>query len=94
MQRIDFTKLLGFDAVSDRISGNVDFQDQAISTTLGAKVGPIEPSDPMLAPAPEGIDFQDEVIRAKLGAKVGQGETANQPRRRGGAVAARPDNLR
>jgi hypothetical protein len=75
MQSIDFTKLLGFDAVSDRISGNVDFQDQAISTTLGAKVGPIEPSDPMLAPAPEGIDFQDEVISAKLGAKVGQGET-------------------
>ncbi len=37
--RIDFSKLLGFDAVSDRIAGSVDFQDETISARLGAKVG-------------------------------------------------------
>ncbi len=38
--KIDFSKLFGFASVSDRISGSVDFQDQAVSTMLGAKVGP------------------------------------------------------
>ena len=36
---IDFSKLLGFDAVNDQISGSVDFQDETISAKLGAKVG-------------------------------------------------------
>jgi hypothetical protein len=36
---IDFSKLLGFDAVSDQISGSVDFQDEPIGAKLGAKVG-------------------------------------------------------
>ena len=40
--KIDFAKLLGFDAVSDQISGSVDFQDEAIGAKLGAKVGPPE----------------------------------------------------
>jgi len=70
MQKIDFSKLLGFASVSDRISGSVDFQDQAVSTTLGAKVGPIEPTGEFIA-APNGIDFQDETFNARLGAKVG-----------------------
>jgi hypothetical protein len=51
---IDFSKLFGFAAVSERISGCVDFQDQAIGTTLGAKVGPIEPGgEPMLVDVPD-----------------------------------------
>ena len=37
--KIDFAKLLGFDAVSDQISGSVDFQDETIGAKLGAKVG-------------------------------------------------------
>ena len=37
--KIDFAKLLGFDAVSDQISGVVDFQDETIGAKLGAKVG-------------------------------------------------------
>jgi hypothetical protein len=36
---IDFSKLLGFDAVNDQISGSVDFQDETIGAKLGAKVG-------------------------------------------------------
>ena len=39
---IDFSKLLGFDAVNDQISGSVDFQDETISAKLGAKVGTVE----------------------------------------------------
>ena len=37
--KIDFAKLLGFDTVSDQISGSVDFQDETIGAKLGAKVG-------------------------------------------------------
>jgi hypothetical protein len=29
--KIDYAKLLGFAAVSDRLSGDVDFQDETIS---------------------------------------------------------------
>jgi hypothetical protein len=45
--KIDFAKLLGFDAVSDQISGSVDFQDETIGAKLGAKVGQVE--DPPVA---------------------------------------------
>jgi hypothetical protein len=37
--KIDYAKLLGFDALSDQISGSVDFQDENIEAKLGAKVG-------------------------------------------------------
>jgi hypothetical protein len=50
--KIDFSKLFGFASVSDRITGSVDFQDEAIST-LGAKVGPVEPITPLCADAPD-----------------------------------------
>jgi hypothetical protein len=39
MQKIDFTKLLGFDAVSDELSEGIDFQDEAFEAKLGAKIG-------------------------------------------------------
>jgi hypothetical protein len=37
--KIDYAKLLGFEAVAKQISGGVDFQDETISAKLGAKVG-------------------------------------------------------
>ena len=37
--QIDFSKLLGFDAVRDQLSAGVDFQDDTIGAKLGAKVG-------------------------------------------------------
>jgi hypothetical protein len=37
--KIDYAKLLGFDAVGDHVSDGVDFQDETISARLGAKVG-------------------------------------------------------
>jgi hypothetical protein len=36
---IDFAKLMGFALVADRRPGKVDFQDEAVSARLGAKVG-------------------------------------------------------
>ena len=39
IQKIDFTKLLGFDAVSDELSEGIDFQDETMGAKLGAKVG-------------------------------------------------------
>jgi hypothetical protein len=38
-EKIDFAKLLGFDGLSEQISGSVDFQDETLNAKLGAKVG-------------------------------------------------------
>ena len=37
--KIDLTKLLGFAAVSEEVSGRVDFKNAAVDAKLGAKVG-------------------------------------------------------
>ena len=39
LDKIDYSKLLGFDSVRDRISGSVDFRDETVAAALGAKVG-------------------------------------------------------
>ena len=43
MQKIDYAKLLGFNAVSDKLSDGIDFQDDTLGDKLGAKVGRPEP---------------------------------------------------
>jgi hypothetical protein len=48
---IDYTKVLGFDGVSDRISGSIDLQDETIGPKLGAKVGDGEPAGARVTPA-------------------------------------------
>ena len=83
--RLDFTKLLGFDSVADQLSNGVDFQDETVGAKLGAKVGQ-EADEPKRASLnftkllgfdsvadrlSDGIDFHEETIGAKLGAKVG-----------------------
>jgi hypothetical protein len=40
IKKIDFTKLLGFETVSDQVSGSLDFQDETVAAKLGAKIGP------------------------------------------------------
>jgi hypothetical protein len=65
-EKLDITKLLGFDTVATESAGRLDFQDETLSDKLGAKVGPPEPGGPAL--------FQDDNFAAKLGAKVGQPE--------------------
>jgi hypothetical protein len=37
--KIDFTKLLGFEGVSEQLSNGVDFQNETMDAKLGARVG-------------------------------------------------------
>ena len=50
VSEIDYSKLLGFEAIGDEIAGNVDFQDERVAAKLGAKVG----ADPVNPGAPTG----------------------------------------
>lgn len=38
-QKIDFSKLLGFQVMSEELSERVDFRDETFAGRLGAKVG-------------------------------------------------------
>jgi len=40
--RIDFTKLLGFQTVSEQSARGIDFKDETIGARLGAKVGGVD----------------------------------------------------
>lgn len=71
-RRIDYSKLLGFDAVTQELAEGVAFQNDAVSARLGAKVG--EPNGPVGDKATARRLFRSDAISAKLGAKVG-GET-------------------
>jgi len=42
---IDFARLLGFETVSDHLSGTIDFKNETIGDKLGAKIG-FEPGAP------------------------------------------------
>jgi hypothetical protein len=85
LHTLDFTRLLGFSSVADRLSNGVDFQDETLGAKLGAKIG-LEPEpvkhgaldftqllgfEAVADKLSAGVDFQDETISAKLGAKVG-----------------------
>ena len=37
--QLDFTKLLGFEGVSEQLSNGVDFQNETMDAKLGARVG-------------------------------------------------------
>ncbi len=37
--KIDFSKLLGFQVMSEKLAGHIDFQDETFAGRLGAKVG-------------------------------------------------------
>jgi hypothetical protein len=39
--KMDYSKLLGFDTVSDQLENGIDFRDATIGAKLGAKVGPV-----------------------------------------------------
>ena len=53
MQKIDFSKLLGFNTLSAETSAT-DFTDATVAAKLGAKVGA-----EILGSPTKGIDFQD-----------------------------------
>jgi hypothetical protein len=70
---IDFTKLLGFDTVSQELSAGIDLQGETLGDKLGAKVGPLEPGPS------RAVDFQNETFAGKLGAKMGPGIESTDP---------------
>ena len=82
--QIDFTKLLGFNTVSNELPDGLDFKGDSIGARLGAKVGTeVTPEtkaiqfskllgfDIATDELSKGLDLQDETLSAKLGAKVG-----------------------
>jgi hypothetical protein len=62
-QRLNFSLLLGFHAVSDVIAGGVDFQDETVAARLGAKVGELdkEPASKLAFEKPLGLDASDQL---------------------------------
>lgn len=65
---LNYSKLLGFDAVARELADGVDFQDNLVSAKLGAKAG-------VEAPVAGCVDFRRDAISARLGAKVGGEQT-------------------
>ena len=94
--QIDFTKLLGFNTVSNELPDGLDFKGDFIGARLGAKVG--DPEDASTPTAKtlrfskllgfdiatdelsKGVDLQDETLSAKLGAKIGPPEVTSPSR--------------
>ena len=56
--KIDYSKLLGFDIVTDELENGIDFKDPAVAAKLGAKAGSITTAtkieQPMLTPEVSG----------------------------------------
>ena len=88
--QIDFTKLLGFNTVSNELPDGLDFKGDSIGARLGAKVGTeVTPEtkaiqfskllgfDIATDELSKGLDLQDETLSAKLGAKVGPPEVTS-----------------
>ena len=73
MQKLDLTKLFGFDTVAGELESNVNFQHDAVEAKLGAKVG-VESW--AACDTQDAVDFQNETLGAKLGAKVGDPEAS------------------
>jgi hypothetical protein len=60
-RKIEYAKLLGFDAVTDQIAEGVDFSDETIGAKLGAKVGADS------EPGPSGAEIGRQRADAKSG---------------------------
>ena len=54
LSEIDYSKLLGFESIGGLVSGDIDFQDEAVAAKLGAKVG----NDPAPPVPPAGASKQ------------------------------------
>ena len=54
VSEIDYSKLLGFESIGGLVSGDIDFQDEAVAAKLGAKVG----NDPAPPVPPAGASKQ------------------------------------
>lgn len=69
--KIDYSKLLGFDIVTDELKKGVDFNNPVVAARLGAKVGKTvtKKDQPMLMPEVSGPGAP--VMRGLGGRKVG-----------------------
>ena len=54
-KKVDLTKLLGFETVTNEPTDDIDFQDETLCAKLGAKVGSIEAVDKAAKPSIERI---------------------------------------
>lgn len=46
-EKPDYTRLVGFETICDELPKDVDFQDETFGVKLGAKVGDVEPAQPV-----------------------------------------------
>ncbi len=71
--KMDYSKLLGFDTLSDALAKGADFQDPTAGAKLGAKVGSGQPTTktfmPMNLPL-EATGPADPILRGLRGRKV------------------------
>jgi hypothetical protein len=72
--KIDYSKLLGFDIVTDELDKGVDFKNPAVAAKLGAKAGvTTKTQQPMLMPLESDVsDPAVPVMRGLGGRKVGK----------------------
>jgi hypothetical protein len=83
--KIDYAKLLGFETIGDHLTDEIDFRDETLAATVGAKVGTEPGAGPVRClnyakllgfvtvsnELGSGLDFKNEIIGDKLGAKIG-----------------------
>jgi hypothetical protein len=71
--KIDYSKLLGFDIVTDELEAGIDFKNPAVAAKLGAKAGGTKTDQPMLMPLQSDVSgAAAPVMRGLGGRKVGK----------------------
>ena len=72
--RIDYSKLLGFDVVSDEIANGIDFRNEIVGAKLGAKVGSATTKMPAAIDLPLEVgDASAPVMQGLSGRKIASG---------------------
>jgi hypothetical protein len=73
--KMEYSKLLGFDIVADELKEGVDFKNSALATKLGAKVGAqtiTKTEEPMVMPLQSDVAGPGAPVMQGLGGrKVG-----------------------
>jgi hypothetical protein len=69
--KIDYSKLLGFDMVTDELEKGVDFKNPAIAAKLGAKIGTLttKTEQPMLMPVQSDVSGPATPIMCGVGGR-------------------------
>jgi hypothetical protein len=70
--KIDYSKLFGFDTVTDELVMGVDFNNPTVGAKLGAKVGPLpttKADEPMLIELPSEVAGPGAPVMEGLGGR-------------------------